>query len=98
MLLYHTTLVCRRYVDRWGGEQKFEDLERRLSNEFERKEIDFERCHTDFCSHIKKYYCFYTTLLLYVNDMLIVGVGMHKIESLKRRLLNEFEMKDICVE
>ena len=37
----------------------------------------------------------YIILLLYVDDMLIVGSNMHDINVLKRKLANSFAMKDL---
>ena len=54
---------------------------------------EFRRCHTDHCCYIKRYRSSYIILLLYVDDMLIVGSDMKQIERLKGKLSKEFEMK-----
>lgn len=47
--------------------------------------------------YTKSYEGSYIILLLCVDDMLITGVDKLKIEVFKRRLSNEFEMKDLGV-
>ena len=44
---------------------------------------------------MKKYVDHYIILALYVDDMLIVGANMAKIDRLKKQLSENFEMKDL---
>ena len=54
----------------------------------------FTRCEMDHCSYFKKFDDRYIILLLYVDDMLLVGSSMKEINKLKQQLAKEFEMKD----
>ncbi|GJU11971.1 retrovirus-related pol polyprotein from transposon TNT 1-94 [Tanacetum coccineum] len=49
----------------------------------------------DHCCYLKKVGSFSIIILLYVDDMLVVGSDMEEIKKLKRRLSQEFEMKDL---
>lgn len=51
----------------------------------------------DHCFYVKKYEDCYIILLLYVDNMLIVGLDMEKIKELKEQLLKEFELKDFVL-
>ena len=44
----------------------------------------FLRCQVDHCCHIKRFHGSYTILLLYVDDMWILGTSIHEIDKLKR--------------
>ena len=59
------------------------------------KNSGFLRCKADHCCYIKRFSGFYIILLFYVDDMLIVGANLHKIDKLKRNLSEEFAMKDL---
>ena len=49
----------------------------------------------DHCCYFKRLDNCYIILLLYVDDMLIVGSNMAKIKKLKKQLSKEFAMKDL---
>ena len=55
----------------------------------------FCKAEKDPCCYFKKYTDSYVFLLLYVDDMLIAGSSMRKINNLKTRLSAAFEMKDL---
>ena len=56
----------------------------------------FHKTHVDHCVFVKKYDGGdFLILLLYVDDMLIVGQDMKKIASLKKALGKSFAMKDM---
>jgi len=56
----------------------------------------YTRCHFDHCVYLKrKNDGSYIILLLYVDDMLVVGSNMQEINVLKRKLENSFAMKDL---
>jgi len=55
----------------------------------------FTRCQADHCCYVKRYDNSYIILLLYVDDMLIAGSSIEKINELKRRLSEQFAMKDL---
>ena len=56
----------------------------------------YSRCHSDHCVYFKKLDDErYIILLLYVDDMLVVGSNMKDINVLKRKLANSFAMKDL---
>ena len=59
-------------------------------------EHDFKRTENDHCVFIKRYASGeFLILLLYVDDMLIVGQDRIKIGSLKKDLSKSFTMKDL---
>ena len=54
------------------------------------------RCHSDHCVYFKRVddgKCI--ILLLYVDDMLVVGSNMQEINVLKTKLANSFVMNDL---
>ncbi|RVX19694.1 Retrovirus-related Pol polyprotein from transposon TNT 1-94 [Vitis vinifera] len=57
--------------------------------------IGFKRCEADHCSYVKSFYNSYIILLLYVDDMLIVGFDIEKINNLNKQLSKQFAMKDL---
>ena len=59
------------------------------------KRNGYNRCEMDHCCYLKKFKSSYIILLLYVDDMLIVGSGMQEINKLKKHLSNDFQMKDL---
>ena len=61
-------------------------------------EQGYTRCHFDHCVYLKsKNDGSYITLLLYVDDMHVVGYNMQEIDVLKIKLSNSFAMKDLDV-
>ncbi|KAK9133630.1 hypothetical protein Scep_013158 [Stephania cephalantha] len=57
--------------------------------------IGYMRCHADHFCYFKKFDNSYVILLLYVDDMLIAGSNIEKIENLKEQMAKEFSMKDL---
>ena len=55
----------------------------------------FLRCQADHCCYIKSLGDSFIILLLYVDDMLIVGASKQSIDKLKWELSQEFAMKDL---
>ena len=55
----------------------------------------FKRCEVDHCSYVKFFDNSYIILLLYVDDMLIVGSSTEEINNLKKQLSKQFTMKDL---
>ena len=56
----------------------------------------YNRTNTDHCVFVKKFSDGdFVILLLYVDDMLIVGQDTNKIEKLKKELSKSFAMKDL---
>ena len=55
----------------------------------------FTRLEADHCCYSKWFENFYVMLLLYVDDMLVVGFSMKENVNLKVRLAEEFSMKDL---
>ncbi|CAH9124278.1 unnamed protein product [Cuscuta epithymum] len=55
----------------------------------------YTRCKMDHCCYLKKFESSYIILLLYVDDMLVAGANMQEINKLKKKLSEEFEMKDL---
>jgi hypothetical protein len=59
-------------------------------------EQGYSRCHSDHCVYFKRLENgSYIILLLYVDDMLVVGSNMQDINVLKKKLANSFAMKDL---
>ena len=57
--------------------------------------IRFKRCEADYCCYVKFFGNSYIILLLYVDDMLIVGSSIEEINDLKKQLSKQFAMKDL---
>ena len=58
--------------------------------------IGFKRCETDHCCYVKFFGNSYIILLLYLDDMLIVGSSTEEINILKKQLLKQFAIKDLA--
>ena len=59
--------------------------------------IGFKRCEAVHCCYVKFFGNSYIILLLYVDDMLIVGSSIEEIDNLKKQLSKQFAMKDLRV-
>jgi hypothetical protein len=57
----------------------------------------FTRCNADHCYYVKIFKNSCIILLLYVDDMLIVGASMEDINKLKNQLSKQFAMKDLGI-
>ena len=57
--------------------------------------IGFKRCEANHCCYVKSFDNSYIILLLYVDDMLIVGFSIEEINNLKKQLSKQFAMKDL---
>ena len=71
---------------------------RKLYKKFESfmLEYKFQKTQVDHCVFLKRYdEDEFLILLLYVDDMMIVGQDTRKIESLKKALDKSFAMKDL---
>ena len=59
-------------------------------------EYGYDRIAFDHCVFVKKFFDGeFIILLLYVDDMLIVGRDTGKIDKLKKELSKSFEMNDL---
>ena len=57
--------------------------------------IGFKRCKANHYCYVKSFDNSYIILLLYVDNMLITGSGIEKINNLKKQLSKQFGMKDL---
>ena len=57
--------------------------------------IGFKRCEANHCYYVKFSNNSYIILLLYVDDMLIIGSSIEEINNLKKQLSKKFAMKDL---
>ena len=57
--------------------------------------IGFKRCEANHYCYVKFFGNSYIILLLYVDDMLIVGSSIEGINILKKQLLKQFAIKDL---
>jgi len=55
----------------------------------------FQKCNVDHRCFFKRYKSSYIILLLYVDDMLVIGLDMGEIKTLKMQLSKEFDMEDL---
>ena len=59
-------------------------------------EHEYDRTASDHCVFVKKFSNEeFIILLIYMDDMLIVGRDIGKIDKLKKELSKSFEMKDL---
>jgi hypothetical protein len=87
-------LVCRLNKSLYGLKQ----APRQWYLKFDRfmTEQGYNRCHSDHCVYFKNIENgSFIILLLYVDDMLVVGTNMQDINVLKKKLSNSFAMK-VC--
>ena len=59
--------------------------------------IGFKRCEADHRCYVKFFGNSYIILLLFVDDILIVGSTIEEINNLKKQLSKPFAMKDLGV-
>ena len=55
----------------------------------------FQKYNVNNCCFFKRYKSTYIILLLYVDDILVVGSDMDEIQNMKIQLSKEFDMKDL---
>ena len=77
-------MVLNKLQDKWC--KKFDIF---ISNNI------YLRCQADHYCYAKRFDNSYIILLLYVDDMLIVGANMEETDKLKKELSMEFSMKDL---
>lgn len=87
------SLVCKLKRSLYGLKQAPRQWYKRFDSFI--KGVGFLRCEADHCCYFKRLKESYLILLLYVDDMLIVGADLHEIDSLKTKLSEEFAMKDL---
>lgn len=61
------------------------------------KHLGFNRSQNDFCLYIKSSDNSNVYVLLYVDDLLILGSNLYQVENLKKELNKNFEMKDLGI-
>ena len=87
-------LVCRLRKSLYGLKQAPRQWYRKFDSFMETN--GYSKTTSDHCVFIKRYGVDdYVILLLYVDDMLIVGQDIAKIEKLKKDLNKSFAMKDL---
>ena len=59
------------------------------------KKIGYEHSNSDHTLFLKKEKERIICLIIYVDDMVIIGNNKEEIRELKKRLFMEFEMKDL---
>ncbi|RVW85369.1 Retrovirus-related Pol polyprotein from transposon TNT 1-94 [Vitis vinifera] len=85
-------LVCKLRKSLYGLKQAPRQWYKKFDNFMHR--IGFKRCEAD-CCYVKSFDNSYIILLLYVDDMLIAGSDIEKINNLKKQLSKQFAMKDL---
>ena len=87
-------LVCRLKKSLYGLKQALRQWYKKFDSFM--VEHGFSRSAFDHCVFVKKFSDGeFIILLLYVDDMLIVGYDTCKIDKLKKELNKSFEMKDL---
>ncbi|RVW24170.1 Retrovirus-related Pol polyprotein from transposon TNT 1-94 [Vitis vinifera] len=86
-------LVCKLRKSLYGLKQAPRQWYKKFDNFMHR--IGFKRCEADHCCYFKSFDNSYIILLLYVDDMLIAGSDIEKINNLKKQLSKQFAMKDL---
>ena len=87
-------LVCRLKKSLYGLKQAPSQWYRKFDTFMLRHA--FVRSEVDHCVYIKRFERgSFIILLLYVDDMLVVGPDMTKIKRLKKQLAGAFSMKDL---
>ncbi|RVW83922.1 Retrovirus-related Pol polyprotein from transposon TNT 1-94 [Vitis vinifera] len=86
-------LVCKLRKSLYGLKQTPRQWYKKFDSFIHR--IGFKRCEADHCCYVKSFDNSYIILLLYVDDMLIAGSSIEKINNLKKQLSKQFVMKDL---
>nr|CAN77134.1 hypothetical protein VITISV_039954 [Vitis vinifera] len=86
-------LVCKLRKSLYGLKQAPRQWYKKFDNFMHR--IGFKRCEANHCCYFKSFDNSYIILLLYVDDMLIAGSDIEKINNLKKQLSKQFAMKDL---
>ncbi|RVW71155.1 Retrovirus-related Pol polyprotein from transposon TNT 1-94 [Vitis vinifera] len=86
-------LICKLRKILYGLKQAPRQWYKKFDNFMHR--IGFKRCEADHCCYFKSFDNSYIILLLYVDDMLIAGSDIEKINNLKKQLSKQFAMKDL---
>ncbi|KAL6350470.1 hypothetical protein AAG906_019117 [Vitis piasezkii] len=86
-------LVCKLRKSLYGLKQAPRQWYKKFDSFMHR--IGFKRCEADHCCYVKSFDNSYIILLLYVDDMLIAGSDIEKINNLKKQLSKQFAMKDL---
>ncbi|RVW35907.1 Retrovirus-related Pol polyprotein from transposon TNT 1-94 [Vitis vinifera] len=86
-------LVCKLRKSLYGLKQAPKQWYKKFDNFMHR--IGFKRCEADHYCYVKYFDNSYIILLLYVDDMLIAGFDIEKINNLKKQLSKQFAMKDL---
>ncbi|RVW49829.1 Retrovirus-related Pol polyprotein from transposon TNT 1-94 [Vitis vinifera] len=85
-------IVCKLIKSLYGLKQALRQWYKKFDSFMHR--IGFKRCETDHFCYVKSFDNSYIILLLYVDDMLIAGYDIEKINNLKKQLSKQFAMKD----
>ena len=59
------------------------------------KRYGYKKSNSDHTLFLKTQGKLVTCLIIYVNDMILTGKDSAEIESLRKKLFKEFEMKDL---
>ena len=86
-------LVCKLRKSLYGLKQDPRQWYKKFDSFMHR--IGFKRCDVDHCWYVKFFDNFYIILLLYVDDMLIVGSSIEEINDLKKQLSKQFAIKGL---
>ena len=84
-------LVCKLRKNLYGLKQAPRQWYKKFDSFMHR--IGFKRCEVDHCYYVKFFGNSYIILLLYVDDMVIVGSNIEEINNLKKQLSKQFAMK-----
>ena len=86
-------LVCRLKKSLYGLKQAPRQWYKKFDNFMGSN--GFTRCQADHCCYIKRFDNSFIILLLYVDDMFVVGSDLQEIINLKQKLSKQFVMKDL---
>ena len=86
-------LVCRLLKSLYGLKQAGRIWYQLLHDFLTRQ--NFTRCHKEYCIYIQRDGDTVTIIVVYVDDLTIVGSSVAQVQKLKDALSREFKMKDL---
>ena len=93
MHIFYPSLVCKLQKSLYGLKQASRQWNQKLSSTL--LQLNYVQSTSDYSLFVKKTASSFTTLLVYVDDVVLTGNNLAKINSVKQQLHDQFHIKDL---